>query len=536
MAKAKTTTQPQRKKVAIYCRVSTYDQSSGDYSSLNSQEDILRKYCDSKGWIIFEVYKDTKSGTSLERDGLSRMLVHAEQGKFNIVAVTKLDRISRSVMDFLQLDEKLRKLEIDIVVATQNIDTTTPTGKMQRTIMLAFAEFERDMIADRTTEKLFSQAQKGFWGGGNVILGYDHKDKKLVVNEKEAKLVRTIFKYYLEQPSTSKVAIRLNKEGFRTKIRTSKKGTVKGGGYFTKETIKHMLRSKTYVGKIIYKSKEFKGQHEPIVDDDLFKKVQSKLDQSIKDRMVTYESVSNLSLLGIMRCGHCGSQMTSSSTKKATGKKYYYYKCTRAIKTSKAFCRSKDLKATDIEAFVNKLIKHLDEDSEFFEAVCKQMQSNSSTDIDELEEKHKNLAGNLIIINRELENLMTNLTRSQSLQNSTLVAEKVGTLEKNKTSLETEIQKIKSTIEKYKSQRFNKSSLRELFKKFVAVYDSITLEQKRRFNQALFIEIRSTMEKGSDTGNVEFKIRADGSFSLTWEEIINPENAGSHLRGAWLRE
>ena len=158
-------TPPQTINAAIYCRVSTYEQGKGDFSSLDSQEKMLRQYCETKSYAIYEVYRDTESGTTLERKFLQNLLVDATARKFNVLVVTKLDRISRNVKDFLDLDETLNKLGIDIIVTTQNIDTTTPQGAMMRTIMVAFAQFERDMIAERTREKLYNQAKSGYWGG-----------------------------------------------------------------------------------------------------------------------------------------------------------------------------------------------------------------------------------------------------------------------------------------------------------------------------------------------------------------------------------
>ena len=193
MAKQKKKTPQDKKVAALYCRVSTHEQGRGDYSSLKSQEDALRNYCEFKGWEVYDLYSDTKSGTNFERDEMQRLLRDAEEKKFNVVVSIKLDRISRSVQDFLAFDQKLKDLGIDIVITTQDIDTTTPVGYMVRTVMLAFGQFERDVIAERTREKLYYQAQKGFWKGGTVPLGYDCIDKKLIINEKEAELVRKIF-------------------------------------------------------------------------------------------------------------------------------------------------------------------------------------------------------------------------------------------------------------------------------------------------------------------------------------------------------
>ena len=167
------------KRVAIYCRVSTYNQAQGDYSSLDTQEELLKKYAQARGWDVHDIYVDTKTGTTLERDELTRLLSDAKAKKFDIVLVTKLDRMSRSIRDFYEINEILVANDIDLVCATQNIDTTSSMGRFNRNMLMSFAEFERDMIAERTREKLFSQAQKGYWGGGIVPLGYDVKEKKM---------------------------------------------------------------------------------------------------------------------------------------------------------------------------------------------------------------------------------------------------------------------------------------------------------------------------------------------------------------------
>lgn len=132
----------------------------------------LRQYCEVKGNVVYNVYRDTESGTALEREFLQKLLVDATARKFNVLVVTRLDQTSRNVKDFLDLDVTLDKLGIDIIVTTQNLDTTNPQGKMMRTILVAFAPFERDMIAERTREKLHHQAKSGYRGGGHLMIPF----------------------------------------------------------------------------------------------------------------------------------------------------------------------------------------------------------------------------------------------------------------------------------------------------------------------------------------------------------------------------
>jgi site-specific DNA recombinase len=315
-------------KAAIYCRVSTYNQGQGDYSSLKTQEDLLRSYCKTKGWDIFDIYVDTRTGTTMEREALNKLLQDAQDRKFNIVLATKLDRLSRSMKDFFEINEALAANNVDIVLATQNIDTTSSMGRFNRNVLMAFAEFERDMIAERTLEKLYSQAQKGYWGGGHAPLGYSVTDKKLFVEPTEAELVKRIFRYYLEDPSTTRVAERLNSEGYRTKTRLTKSGKRTGAARFTKQSVRGILLNKVYLGTIKFSGEEFKGIHVAIVGEPDFAKVNAIMGESAKNPRASSPAESPLTLLGITQCGHCESLLSSSSTfKKKQQRRYYYYKC-----------------------------------------------------------------------------------------------------------------------------------------------------------------------------------------------------------------
>ncbi len=224
-------------RAAIYCRVSTSMQGEAEYSSLDAQEDQLRAYCKGRGWIAVKVYKDIKSAKDLERDEIQNLLRDAEENIFDIVVATKIDRFSRKIVDFYELSEKLSALKVDIASATQPIDTSSSAGMLMLDIILAFAQFERNIISERTKEGMNARAIKGFYTGGHLILGYNNVEGKLKVNETEKELVNRIFMYYLQEPSTNTVSKRLNREGYKTKAYTNKKGKSKGGKAFTKEAV-----------------------------------------------------------------------------------------------------------------------------------------------------------------------------------------------------------------------------------------------------------------------------------------------------------
>lgn len=185
MAKKKSELKKTVKRAAIYCRVSTFDQNRGDYSSLEDQEQRLRRAVADDGGEVFQVFKEVASSASLERDQLKKMLEKIED--FDVIYVTKLDRLSRSMSDWCKLNEKLEEFDCALVSVTQKIDTTTTMGRFFRDLLMLFAQFEREMIAKRTYEKMAEQAKKGRWSGGRPILGYDAVEKKLIVNKRGKK-------------------------------------------------------------------------------------------------------------------------------------------------------------------------------------------------------------------------------------------------------------------------------------------------------------------------------------------------------------
>jgi site-specific DNA recombinase len=372
--------------------------------------------------------------------------------------------------------------------------------------------------------------------GGTVPLGYDCVDKKLIVNKQEAELVKKIFKYYLAEPSTAKVMNRLNNEGYRTKKRISKDGKNAGGGLFTKETIKRLLRSKLYRGIIRFNGEEFKGLHEPIIDEELFNAVQKRIDVSITDPRATYDG-SELSLLGILRCGECRSRLSTTYTTKKSGKRYYYYKCTSSAHTSKKYCSARDLKADDVELFSQKLISHLASDKEFFKAAVQQMKTNASGDLEQKIAQRRVFVHNLGEIKKELENLVNFVAQNPEAANTESFLSKIKEREAAKTELERKISKFSLDIERMQKQSINETKLRNVFKEFNQIYGSLTPNVQRRLNHLFIAEIRSHLKRGESKGLLEFHIRGDGTITAAWEDIVNQISSVARHLGvsrAWI--
>ena len=514
----------QKKRAVIYCRVSTAMQGAADYSSLEAQEDQLKAFCKGKDWEVVDIFKDMKSGGTLERDELNNLLLEAEKGKYDVIVVTKIDRLSRSLMDFKNINKKFNDLEMDFVSATQSIDTTTSGGRFMQDIFMAFAEFERNIIAERTRESMYQRARQGHWNGGHLILGYDVKNKKLEVNPTEAALVNKIFDYYIENPSALAVARRLTQEGIKTKTRSSTKVNEDGekietsqpGGDFTKSSVIEVLTNKTYIGLRKYKTEIFPGIHESIVTDEKFSKVQTSIESSLKYTQSNRKQTSSLILLGITRCGLCQTSLTTSTGK---GGQYSYYKCSRQAHQTKDQCQAKQLPAEMLEKFVIDTMQHLAENNSFFEAAFKQIKFNKGDDLKKFEDELTILKSNKTKLETQVKNMSERMANDPEISNSKKYLNPINGWHKEIDEL-SEVIRIKSrNISKIKSKIVDENQLRNKITKFVEIFRNQPLEMQRRLTKLIFTEIVSEFKSNEKDGLITLKIRGNGNIAKRWTEI-----------------
>ena len=533
-------------KAAIYCRVSTYEQAQGHLSSLNGQEETLETHCKNMGWEVYKVYKDTKSGKSLDRDEIKQLLNDAEDGKFNVVVATKLDRLSRSIKDFLEFDSRLNALNIDIVITTQSIDTTTPSGKMQRNIMLVFAEFEREIISERTREKLYIQASKGFWGGGHTPLGYDAVNKKLIINEEEARLVNQIFDLYINGLSAAEIAIKLNSKGYKTKPRKSNDIIVTSD--YNKDSILRILKNKKYVGVIRLKVsrikgkklqnpiiEEFKGLHQGIVNENKFELVQKNLEKAKTNKFQDYEE-SPLLLLQKITCGQCGALMTTSFAKSKDGTKIYYYKCRNKQKKNAKSCISKDIPANDFEDFISRLVFQIGSSEELFESVFAQFANNKDEELLNKKEQLEELNRNRTRIITENDRLFNFIMQNEELGKLNSTNEKLKELDEKRNIIETQIGNLKEEIDNFQTATISKDEVKELFKSVPELMKELDKKGKRKLIDYLINEIKWNLKTGDKEGEIEITFRGDGSIQKKWVNRVDPSDLISSFHLVWLRE
>jgi site-specific DNA recombinase len=267
---------------AIYTRKSTEHGLDQEFNSLDAQREACEAYIKSQasqGWkALSQEYDDPAySGGNLERPALKRLLRDIEAGRIDVIVVYKIDRLTRSLADFAKLVEAFDAKSISFVAVTQQFNTTTSMGRLTLNVLLSFAQFERELASERVRDKVAASRKKGKWTGGTVPLGYEAKDKKLVINKTEAETVRTIFRLYLELKSFGKLVAELDRRKIVTKRRDTKVAKYNGGIPFTYGPLAYFLKNRIYVGEMHHGAKWFKGEHQAILDRPTFERVQELL-------------------------------------------------------------------------------------------------------------------------------------------------------------------------------------------------------------------------------------------------------------------
>ncbi|MFA7254667.1 MAG: recombinase family protein [Candidatus Omnitrophota bacterium] len=347
---------------AIYTRKSTSEGLEKDFTSLDAQRESAESYIQSQqhqGWkLLPEKYDDGGfTGATMDRPALQRLMDAIRLRKIDCLVVYKVDRLSRSLMDFVKLLQFFEENQITFVSVTQHFNTNTSMGRLTLNILLSFAQFEREMISERTKDKMGAARIKGKWVGGRPPLGYDtdRNIRKLIVNSKEADLVRSVFRLYLEKKSLLDVAHTLNERGHRTKtLRSERKVT--GGIPFKNTNIQIMLKNVTYLGKVSYGGKIYPGEHAAIIEEDIFNKAQEIMKQNTRERGVTKNRKFPGLLSGIFRCSYCNASMSHGYTQRGSSK-YRYYICLNAIKRGRKDCPVKSMSALPIERRVVELLR-----------------------------------------------------------------------------------------------------------------------------------------------------------------------------------
>ena len=349
-----------KKKVrcAIYTRKSSEEGLEQDFNSLDAQREACEAYIKSQmheGWILLEKqYNDGGySGGTMERPAFKELLKDIENDKIDIVVVYKVDRLTRSLMDFSKIIDVFDRHETSFVSITQQFNTTTSMGRLTLNILLSFAQFEREVTGERIRDKIAASKKKGMWMGGKVPLGYIKEDKKLVIHKEDAKRVQMIFDKYLELKSVPKLIQYLKENEIKTK--TDK--------YFSKGQLYHLLVNKVYIGKITHKDKVYEGEHDAIISEEIFEEVQKLLYENKVDKTCGTKCSSNSLLAGLIFDDKNNLMTPSHSNSHKRRYRYYVSTALKNYKSSNAGSVSK-IPAGEIEKFVVETTKEFLQDKE----------------------------------------------------------------------------------------------------------------------------------------------------------------------------
>ena len=375
---------------AIYTRKSTEEGLDQDFNSLDAQREAAESYIASQkgeGWVCLPEYYDDGgfSGGNMDRPALGRLLEAINAGEVDCVVVYKVDRLSRSLMDFAKILERFERRNVCFVSVTQQFNTTTSMGRLTLNILLSFAQFEREVISERTRDKIAMARRRGKYTGGRPVLGYDIRpeETRLIVNPLEAEQVRTIFDLYLQHESLLAVVDELALRGWHTKSWMTRKGIMHTGQPYNKNRVHGLLTNPIYKGKVHYQGVLYDGEHEAIVTEATFNRVQEILATNRNSPSSTKPNKHGGILKGILRCKACDSGMSHSYSKKKTASRSYrYYVCQNAISRGWKHCPHPSLPANEIEQFVINEIRAIGIDENLIGEVVSQSKASTQDEVD----------------------------------------------------------------------------------------------------------------------------------------------------------
>ena len=500
---------------AIYTRKSTEEGLEQEYSSLDAQRDAAEAYVASQkheGWeVIPKPYDDGGfTGSNMERPALQRLLADIAAGEIDCVIVYKVDRLSRSLLDFTKIVETFDQHGVSFVSVTQQFNTSTSMGRLVLNVLLSFAQFEREMISERIRDKVAASRRRGKWSGGMPLLGYTVKNTKLLVDEIEADRVRQIFSLYIEYRSLLPVVKELRQRGWTTKQWVTKKGDHRGGRTFTKNAVYKLLTNVTYIGKIRYKDETHEGEHDGIVPTDLFQRVQTQLKANGNSGGTGVRNKHNALLKGLIWCKACGRPMTHSYSCKGN-KRYRYYVCGTAMQKGWSECPAPSVPAGEIERFVVEQIQTIGTDEDLLNQTIGQIELRSNQLHRNLEAERKSLQRQLRNDHEKLRAIAANVSNNGRVAGLPELQKRIDTAEDRLKAIGTELQSLES-------QAIDTADVRRLLAGFEELWQTIQPREQVRLTSLLVDRV----EFDGVAGNVGITFHETGMQSLTTESMAVP--------------
>lgn len=510
---------------AIYVRASTEDQVNGQFTTLDAQQQYCEEYIKARtaqGWQVYPdgIFSDERSGGSMDRPGLRRLMAAVEAGKVQAVVAKASDRLSRDMLDGLMLRKFFAEHGVKFYGVMDPGDTETPAGEFMQNVIMGMAQWERKTIAKRTKDKLTAMRKLGKWTGSPIILGYDHVEKRLVLNQQEAGQVRITFETYARERSLSRTAIILNDMGYRAKVFTNAAGIRKGGKRFTRTNLHYLLKNPAYLGLVRCESELIKGEHEPILEERLFRRVQELLKQNGVTKKSPSQNKHKHLLKGLVRCAACGKAMTPSHSC-GRSKSYRYYRCTSVNNLDKSGCSVREVRAEALEGFVVDRLAVLGRDKDLTERVVERAQATHKAELPPLKARQAQLIGDQRRINEEASGLIQAVSKGEVRQNP-FIDERLQQLAAERQQGESDLAGLQAEIGRIEAREVDAELVRQNFALFSEVYEQLEFVEKQELVRLL---IREVTYDGRD-GRIRLDLRQVPALQTLvggeWMPLANP--------------
>ena len=470
---------------AIYTRKSTSEGLDSDFNTLDAQREAAEYFIRAmagEGWeALPHRYDDGGfTGANTDRPALKRLLADIEAGDVDCVVVYKVDRLSRSLMDFAKLLALFDQKDVTFVSTTQNFNTTNSMGRLTLNILLSFAQFEREMIAERTRDKMAAARKRGKWLGSRPPYGYlgDHDKKQLVVSEEEAERVRTIFRMYLRLGSVNAVAKRISDLGWMKKGYRAKTGRVTPPRKYRDKDVHNILRNVTYLGKVEFNGELYEGEHEAIVSEELFARVQAVLSSKACGRGRRRGRNPEYLLQGIAYCGLCNKRITTTAGRGRNKEVYRYYICSNRGRKGRDGCTHPRLGAEELEQLVVSRVKARCTDPLLREEIVARMEVGRVEAMAAITSERERIVADEAELHAEGRKLMDAIGSDTGTEGK-LLAERIGEIEAQLDLLSTERCSLDAQLRGLQNATEQVRATVNILEVFDAVWDEFDAAEKQ---------------------------------------------------------
>jgi site-specific DNA recombinase len=476
---------------AVYVRKSSEEGLHQEFNSLEAQRESAEAYVASQrheGWVCLPHRYDDGgfTGGNMDRPSLQKLIADIEAGRIDCVVVYKVDRLSRSLLDFTRLMEVFDKHRVSFVSVTQQFNTATSMGRLVLNVLLSFAQFEREIIAERTRDKMSAMRRKGKWLGGLPPLGYDvdPNTRKLVLNVEEAARVKAIFEMYREEGSLLPVVQELEKRGWHGKQSTTSKGSSRGGKLFTRTSLYRLLTNVIYTGQVLYQNEVFAGEHPAIITQELFDEVRRHLHRNGRTGGARSRNQFGALLKGLLRCKPCNCAMTPTHTAKGD-KRYRYYLCSNANKRGRSVCPTKTIPAGTLEQYVVDRIRQIGRDPELVQDVISRASGALDEQLADLRQQHRKLQLSLGQQRQEMATLSESIKGEYS---ATLFTQRED-LQQRIVAAESQLQDLEQQSQRLRENRISEDDARQALAQFDQVWDHLTPAEQVRLVELVIKQV-----------------------------------------------